>query len=381
MKRIVLIVYVLLWNCWLVQSQNIKQDLSELENIGYVIDSTLYSGDDSFFNKKFDTSALIKRMNLPEHKSLSQYNEGFERGFKSSFKFGKLLLREIENGASYDFIRAYEDSRSRLHLLFRLFSDEGLNYHDFLVVKENGKVKLVDAFVYTTGENLSESLKAMYDLARMNEGGIISKLFKRDDYLTDLVKLKEVRALKAQGKFKESYDLFKSLGEKSKKTKVFRLLKISVTSNLDENLYKKSIREYLQAFPNNPSVYLVSIDGHILNKKYDEALKMVDKLNDLLQGDDFLNYLRGNIFYAKKDYKMATSYFVTMTNDFEHFFDPYDSLLTIYIETNQYDKAVEILSIMMDSFKVVKKELKSSVSEYFSEFSKSKEFNQWLKSK
>jgi tetratricopeptide (TPR) repeat protein len=194
----------------------------------------------------------------------------------------------------------------------------------------------------------------------------------------DALKLTEVKELNAAGKFKEAHKVYKSISSTSKVTKAFQLINIMTTFNLSEDLYYKAIKDYEKRFPNDPSLYLVSLDGLIFKKEFDKAIKSIDKLDELLGGDPFLNYIKGNIYYYEKEYESALGKYAIVNLEYPDFIDAYDSALGIYLETNNNEKVIEILELYVTKFEMDKEELKFNLSEFAPAFIKTKEFKNWF---
>jgi tetratricopeptide (TPR) repeat protein len=124
---------------------------------------------------------------------------------------------------------------------------------------------------------------------------------------------------------------------------------------------------------------LVSIDGYILSEEYEKALSTVDKLDSALEGDSFLNMLRANIHYMLIDLDKAIELIEVMMDDYPYSIDAFDTALTLYVEHGKYDKAIEVLNIMNETFELDMDVLKQVVTNGFPEFSKSPQYIKWSK--
>lgn len=350
--------------------------LAKVEVLGYKIDSTLANNDTSFINEIYSLESFSDRfMMKSQDKEIKDFNKGFSQGFNKSFNFGNILVKEINSGSSYDFIRAFEDEKGNYHLLFRLYGD-GLNYHEHLVKKINNEFKIIDTYVYLTGEYLSGTIKTLYESVLFNQN--LKKFQSRDSY-KDILMLKEMKDFNSKEEYQKTYDLFNKLSKKSQEQKFFKIIRLMAASNLAEEVYEKAIEDYEKHFPNDPSLYLISVDGYILKKQYDKSILSLDKLDETIGGDSFLNYLKGNVHYLNKDYANAQKMFDIVIEEFPYFIDVYDSLLSIYIETNKNEKAIDILNLFLSDFELTKNDLETSIKEFYPEFLKTNEFKEWFK--
>ena len=97
-----------------------------------------------------------------------------------------------------------------------------------------------------------------------------------------------------------------------------------------------TIKDYEESYPKDPSLQLVSIDGYIINKQFDKALKSIDVLDSSIHGDSFLNYLRGNVLFHNEKYEESLKMFAKVNEDFPDFFDAYESKLAIYLQKKNH---------------------------------------------
>lgn len=364
--------------CFLISFKTLSQEeqvLKILDGIGIKLDSTLTAGDASYMNSIYDVELFSKRFLLDTKSSkIKNFNKGFYEGFSESFKFGNVILDNLNKGGRYDYLRSFKDENGNNIIQFRLYGDDGLNYHNHIVEFVNNEPKIVDTYIFIIGEYLSETIKSMYMslVAKQN----FKSLFKSKS-MNDISLLPKIKALRAEGKYEEAKKVYNQLSDKGKTNKLFMLMDVSISQNLSEEEYKKAISNYEEKFPNDPSLNLVSIDGYILTEEYDKALENINKLDKALNGDSFLDFMRGSIYYLKSDFENAEKYFSTTAEKYIDFIEPIDSLLTIYIEQQKNEKAVEVLNKMITNFQLPKDLLIESVQENFPDFSKTKEFLNW----
>ncbi|WP_299837142.1 hypothetical protein [uncultured Tenacibaculum sp.] len=357
--------------------ENYDVKLAKLDEIGYAIDSTLFNGDNKYFDKIYDIKLLTDRFFIKTNdKELLKFNLGFYKGFSSSFTFGKEMLKQISTGSEYTFLRSYKEGENYF-LLFRLYGDSGLNYHKHLVEFINGEPKISDTYIYLSGEYFSETIKFIYDGSVRNRN-LLRRILNRSEN-ADLKKIELFKVYKDQNDFKKVIELYESLSEKSKKRKIFMIYSLLASKNLEDSIYMKYIKSYEKEYPNDPSLYLISMDGFIIKEQYDKAIATLDKLDKSIGGDEFLDYFRGNCYYLKKDFVKAAEYFEKLMINYPNFFDGIDSLLTVYVESKENEKAIHILDVFTEKFELEKESLKELVKINFPEFTKTKEYKNWSK--
>lgn len=356
--------------------------LPALEAFGDSIEQTLARQDASFMNERFNVDSLLSRT-LIQDKSiieLEEANRELGKEFKKGFKFGDLILKQLQvPNAFYEFIRAYEKDGEQ-HLIFRLYSDAGLNYHDFLIYEDSTQYGIKDVYFYLTGENFSTTLKSFYTPLISNALGNKVDLFDEEfDALVDLEKIKEWMQF---GQMEKALKLLDALPPHIQQRKIAKIFRIEITTQLDEDQYFAAIEDYEHTFPNDPSKHLISMEGFLLHEEYPKALDAIDSLDLIVGGDPLLNFFRGNIYFATNEIDKSAAYFETVAKEVPYMVDAYDGLLTLKILQNENEAACDILDIFIRDFEFEKTELISFIRKEFSDgFAQSKHFLEWIDNK
>ncbi|KAB1159581.1 hypothetical protein F7018_04525 [Tenacibaculum aiptasiae] len=377
-KKILFILFITI--SFFLKAQEKESFEVRLDSIGMKIDKTLTNSNKEYLNKIYSKKSLCDRFLIESNnKKVKNFNKSFYEGFTASFDFGNIVLKEIEKDASYDYLNIVKDKEGEYYLLFRLYGN-GLNYHKHLIKEIDGEIRIVDTYISLTGEYLSDTFGSIYK-GVLYKGGLLKSLSKgnNNDSMSDLLKIQKIRNLRSEGKLQEAHDLYNTLSEEGKKKKIFQLSNLLTLADLDEVKYAKAIETYEKQFPNDVSLYLVSIDGYILGEKYDEALQAVDNLDKAIGGDSFLNFIRGNIYFLKSEDKKSEDKFKEVVKEYPNFLDAYDSLLSLYIKSNNVKKAIEILNIMVNDFELPKDILFKTLGENYPEFQKKEEIIKWSK--
>ena len=247
-------------------------------------------------------------------------------------QFCDQVMAGCKNG-SYKLLRMYDDNGKK-HLLFRMFGDGGINYHDYSVVKINGQVKADDMYSYISGEKISKTFSDLLAANSSSNGGLASEESQKFVRLTEY---------KNKGEYAEEIALFKTFDTTLQNTKAMQLLYIEASKHISNDDYKNALEKFAARYPNAPNAYLLMLDAYFLNKDFDKALVAVNKLDSLVKGDPVLNLFRGNIY--KELGKVEES-----RQSFEKCFafDPYiknnmQELVVAYVTANELDKAKAVI--------------------------------------
>jgi len=257
--------------------------------LGHRIERMIAKHDTSLLNHIFDERSLSKRVgdamgsSLLNRAMISGAVKGFEKG-----GLGSKIVQSIGEEGSYQLIHEYEKD-GRQHLLFRLYGNLGINYHDYELVKREDKVKAADLYIYTTGENISLTLANA--LTRLN----------KDATSKDVTRTDNVRELLDRSEFQKAHDEYEKLPPGLKKEKAYQMMHVRIESQLSTDQYIAALNEYRALFPHDPNMYLLMIDAYALQKNYPMALESVNKLDSMVGKDPFQDYERALIYRMMDD--------------------------------------------------------------------------------
>jgi tetratricopeptide (TPR) repeat protein len=301
---------------------------------GLRIENGMMSGSPSALDNFLDFDRLMKRV---QTKSEMAKDPGFLAGARQSFlpisaSLGERIRSEMRGG-SFRLLKVYEDHGVR-HVLFRLYTNPGLNYMDFRLIRVRDSIKSDDYFLYNVEDWISGSLAALVNVvaasARMNEEASATAK------LMTLVRKKDYAGAKA------AYD---EMDSAMRNTRILNLLYVRACKFLGDTLYLLALNAYVDRNPNAPSGCLMLLDLAVLKKDYDMGLRAVDRLDSLVGGDPFLNFHRATFLFllGKKEESLACH-----QKAFEY--DPSIRVNSIdlaaaYSGKGQNDKAKEVLEV------------------------------------
>jgi len=352
-----------------------QTDLLQIEKFAANLQESIENGNPGYFNSSFDNSAFLKKI-MSENSSTvdNDFNKGFQEGFQNSFDLGSMLVDDIkQKNGSYKFLHAYR-SNDTYYILFRLFNNEGINYHEFEVKSENDKFKITDAYLFTSGEKMSETMARIYNSFRILNSNPGSDSLRYLQAISDLAKIKEIAS---KGRYNQAFKKWQKLPSTIRKDRIYLITGIQIASHLSELTYLKVYNQYISDFPDNSAKYLIPLGGFILQKNFRMALACVDSLDKRLNKDPMLNYLRGTLLYQMGNHAEAVnkmSVLIDLVPDFE---TGYYSLLGLYVKDKNYTLATHVLDKIVLAFNYYKDDFAPILKEY-PEFIHSKEYQSWL---
>jgi len=314
------------------------QQLSKDEAIEFAkqMERSIRKGDGSVLDKGFDKDVFIERMHLPN----STEAKGFSNGIAEHLDFGTKITSELSDHISFQFIKHYiKDDKH--HVIFRLFDDKEstLNYHDYELLKKHDKCLVADVYIYMSGETLAETMgnlfKTLYD--RVDEAG--------EKGLGNIDNVKEIKELVQKGKSAEAKKMFDELPAYLKKSKAILLLNVSICSNLSSEEYDGAIKAFREAFPDEPNMNLMMIDGYYLQKDYEKMLAAVNALDSQINKDPLLDYYRYMSYKLMEDKATAKTYLKQVVKNMPEFQGGYIEWIAVDLKEKNTAEADSLIAV------------------------------------
>jgi len=332
---LLIIISSLLSSCF----QDREQPVTNEEALAFArqFEKALASKDFTEFDRAISGNAFIKRIAETAGKKMnSDYMNGVREGLRKN-GFSKEIARNIGADGSYTFIRHYEKDNKQ-HVLFRLYSEQGLNYHDFELVKLGGKVEVADIFIYLSGENLSQTIAST--MAMLLNYAKDAKTAELEQQISAMRKIKFLVGENDHAAAKEAYN---KLPQKFRDHKMFQIMNLQITAQLDHEEYKAALDEFEAKYGNDASVQLSLLDAYIMNNNYEKLLNAINIMDKSVQ-DPRLNLYRGIAYKQLNEKEKATQCLEQLYKDEPDFEDGALELLTAYMELKQYKKARGIIA-------------------------------------
>ena len=116
------------------------------------------------------------------------------------------------------------------------------------------------------------------------------------------------------------------------------------------------------ALGSNPTADLLSFDYYLLKEKYDVALKILDDLQSTTE-DDFLDYIKGNVYNMKGDYKNAILSFKKIIEEYPEYYNADLNLIVALMNSEGNDACIPVLDNLLAKDIFAKNELISYLEE------------------
>ncbi|PZR24668.1 MAG: hypothetical protein DI535_21305 [Citrobacter freundii] len=328
----------------------------DAEKFSKEIDSSINYKNPKLFTSLIDLKELSKRVQKNSvHKISGEIEEGIASGLEKT-NMGAEIIKSIQDKGTYELVKHYEKDGVQ-HLIYRIYSQSGLNYHDYELVKRNGKVSIADFYIYTAGETFSSLLGNFLNLMDARN------ISKQDEDYKAMMKVQEVKQLMASNP-EEAKRIYDGLPEKFRNQKMVRLLGVQLSANLDNETYLAQLEDFEKTFPDEPNTHLIMLDAAILSKDYDKAISHIDKIDELINKDPFLDFYRALMYNLKQEPAKARERLELLAKNYPDFEAGQLELLANYLEAKDYDKAKDKIAEYRKNAEFDKDLLEQVVSGY-----------------
>jgi predicted Zn-dependent protease len=305
-------------------------------------------------------------------------------GFKDSATGANGLMAtfiaQLKNGAKFKLLRIRTVDEQKRPLLRLTFSEPGVNYYEFVLVRGvNGKVLAADMYVFGAGELLSESTRRTavpIVLAGLKSG---DAEFRENDYMKHISEIQAMAAALREGRPREALDVYARLPDSLKKEKFALLARATAATAVGEKEYDEAVGDLRSSFPDDPCLDLISLPGHFAHKRYDEARAALDRVDEAVGGDPYLDVMRGTAYLKQKKYKNAIEHARKAAAAEKDLLPAYWLRVAIALAEKEFKVVTSVLILIERDFGVDVGDLTAKPE--YAEYVKSPRYKEWLKRK
>jgi tetratricopeptide (TPR) repeat protein len=345
------------------------------------LEGAMQKGEAEFFDQHFDQDAMIAKALAGlafDDGTKQRFAQGFKRG-QGNRTFGSMYAKLVRDGGEFSLLRMRQTDQLPC-ALFRLNSDQGLNYLEVaLGQNRTGAVVMVDLYIYVLGEWFSRTARRAA-LPLLADGGktMLAKLSgTENEFVQNLPKLQQAQTLFRSGAAKQAWDIFGQLPAGLREEKFILVQQYAAAKQLGEEQQLEVLEQMYRLFPRDPCMNLLMVDGWVMKKKFTAALSTLDRLDQAVGGDPYLDVLRAGILLQSGDTAKAKETAQRAVKQLPAHTDPLWTLVTISLHEKEFAETVRLLTTLAQEHKVQLQDL-TTVPEY-AEFVKSKEYAAWHK--
>jgi hypothetical protein len=234
-------------------------------------------------------------------------------------------------------------------ILLRLITANGGLEFQTVVLKcgPDGKLRIVDAFSYSTGEKLSEVLKHI--LAAQLQGkdkSLTGEIFTNSALARYTPQWAQMVKLNLDGKPKDVLAVYTNLPTAAQRDKLFLREKIMAAATVDENQCLDAVELWHKQYPDDPFPDLVPLNLYLARRQYNKVLECFDKLERAIGNDTYMDFVRAGIFLEKRDLTRARKYATQAFNAEPALTEAGVLAFNVLSYERRYDECVAVLDKM-----------------------------------
>ena len=364
-------------------STNTGATASDAESVAFArqFEIRINARDMSPFQANVNWDRLLER-SLAGLELSPQFRAGVMQGAKSAIAKGmeSEISKALGEGGHYRFLRVHSVGMEK-RILFRMATaEDGLNYHDLIMSRgSSGQLEVIDFHVAITGELMSETLHGLFiTMAMSQKGSFLQKLTgKLDDMEKHLPTMNQFTAQKNAGQFAEALATFNRLPPSLRSQKAIAMSRVLVASNVNEAEYMAAMSDFRQAFPNDACTEFMSIDFYILRKEFDKCLEAINRIDQTIGGDPYLNLKRVSPYVSLGKHPEARRAIDLVIQSEPTLAAPVYALADMGLTSGKFDIVLEALKILKDKHSIQFNDLRTVPG--YAEFVKSPQYQDWLR--
>jgi hypothetical protein len=223
MRKLLLSVVITL-GLFQVKAQEVITE-AEAKKVALAIENSINEGNPKTLDSLWSNKLFSKRP------ALKGVQEEILISMLKKMNLSKVILNAINGGGHYKYIRFLKKGGSYC-IKFRMFaSNIGMNYHDMLLAKFKGKIKIEDMDVLLTDELLSETCGNTISsiISNIEEGKSEKALLKAFKSMEEITRLSNL------GENQKAWALLNALPKEVREYKVVKTKRLLLASSLSES--------------------------------------------------------------------------------------------------------------------------------------------------
>lgn len=348
------------------------------------IEATVAVGNPNVFAEAMDWELVFDRttaeIDAPEETETA-FRTGLLEGVTGNGGLPAQVAQTAQQGGSYRLLQMREKD-GELRALFRfLLPEAGVNYHDLLLVKgDDGRVRIGDIQVFLSAEDLSTTFRRFYVamVAEQNRSFLEKLSGKNAAFAEHMGDVQAMSASIRSGQPGAALKTYKSLPEALQADKAVLLVRYQAAVEEGEAECIQAVRDFKRHHPNDACIDMLSLDLYSSTGEYDKVLECIDRVDESVGGDPYLNVLRAGALSAAKRFDEAMAAGKAAIEAEPDMIQAYWEVIAVALQKKDFAEVSRWLDQVAADFEVEFEDLKQ-IPEY-AEYVKSPEYQKWLES-
>ena len=316
------------------------------ELLGWRLEQAVMSGDVEAIESLFDWSMMVRRaasgleMNAAD---LDSFAAGVSRG--ASKVATERLVAIGRDGGRFDYLRTIR-REGRVRTFCRIITPEGtVDFLEYLPIGRNESLRVGDAFAFSTGEDVSASLRrVLLPLVAHENRSLLERLTGAE---SDLVRhneaFGELVSSNLEGRWQETLDVYESLPDSLQREKYALLTVLHAASWIDDTRYVELVETFRTTYPDDAALDLILINYHTIRGELNDAIAALRRLDQRVGGDAFIKSWMADLLIEQQQFAAADALLRQAIQSEPELSFPYLRLVGSAVAAENYEQAVERL--------------------------------------
>jgi hypothetical protein len=341
----------------------------------------LYKPNVARVSQLYDWESVLERATDVEGMRTAAWRKGVAEGARQSqLRLAENLVKNIKDGGSVDALRVRMVNGERRAIMRVVLPDGSFNYHEMPLVRDaSGFVRARDIYIYASGEYFSDMLRRMFMVGAKTDPTPFERLMgtkKKSTLVENSTRMQEMMAKVRDGDGKGAVAIYKSMPEEIRREKSIMLAYVMACSKIDDEAHGRALEELRAAFPNDGGMEMMFIDANIIRGRYDEALRIVDKVDGLVGGDPYLDVIRTNIHLKEGSLDKAEAAATRATEAAPDLETAWWARVNVNLAQKDHAETARLLTLIRDDLEIEIDDLTKYPD--YAEFVKSREYREFM---
>ena len=240
--------------------------------------------------------------------AIAKFQSGMEQTVATPQGMLGMLSNEVKNGGGFKYMRTFKDAEGT-RIKFRLLPiSGGVNFYDFLMRDNKGKVQAVDIKFASSGEDFSQTMRRFFvpDVAGANKSVLQKLAGKESALIKSLGQIQEMaKAIQANEPAKAT-EIAAKLPKEVKNEKFCMLIELRAAQmSGDEKVHQEVIERFRGLYPNDAAIDLLSMDYFAMKENFAEALACAQRFQKAMGDEAFMTTLIADLQWQNGQLKEA----------------------------------------------------------------------------
>ena len=213
----------------------------------------------------------------------------------------------------------------------------------------------------------TEASKSLLDKLTQQEGDYVKNVDKVRLFISHAQAREGARAMEIYDQFPDSLKTDKNI----------LITRLAAARSLGPEQEDAAIRAFRSACPHDPALDLLLIDSYFSHKQYAEVRASLDRLDQSVGGDPYLDVLQASSFLEEGNTKSAKEYLRKAVAAEDSLVSAYFGLVVVALREKDFDETSRLLTVIGEKFPKKMPDLRRNPA--YAQYIKSPQYEAWLK--